>query len=405
MKRIAFALIVLLGSLPGYATIDKKLLKLRLYEVASALADETTVYFDAGITSPYIFPEDAQKQFNSNPQWPQVYSFSSDSIACFSNGYGELFTETTVRLGVRVSGNSQYIFSPTAVDRFDPTSIIRLEDRQLGVFHDLRVGSYAVFISQAGFLDDRFYLHISSPLVVQTTDANCSNTNGAITFLQDTSVVWSSVLLYDSNATLLGTLTNATDSFGFSNLNQGQYFCIFNYGVYQVSKPIRVNGRQVVSQVVVSNLNPVVGEVVTFNTVATNANQYNWNFGDGTIITGVANTQTSYVSPGTYRVVATMWNQFGCTDSTVLFVNVSPFSNLESTENDKNVRLYATGGRIHFDAENPKQLYLFSIAGQLMHSISVVNQNVTDIPSGLSGLYIVALQTNQGLYYQKLILR
>jgi hypothetical protein len=95
--------------------------------------DETTIYLDYGTTALYNWQEDAKKIFNSSPLVPQIYSLTSDNQACFINGFGPFLNTTIITLGVKTDSAGSFRISASQIDKFDPTSIIRLEDRELGL--------------------------------------------------------------------------------------------------------------------------------------------------------------------------------------------------------------------------------------------------------------------------------
>lgn len=404
MKRFLSYSLLALSFLQSFATVEKKQLKIRIIEQATSLLDETSVYLDDGISSTYIFPEDAPKQFSSNPLWPQIYSFTSDSVACYSNGFGNFVSTTVIALGVRVNGGSVYSFTATTIDKFDPTSIIRLEDRVLGIFHDLRGGSYSVQLSQTQFINDRFFIHVSYPAVVTTTDADCNNTNGSINIVQDNSVSWTNCSLYDSTSNLLGTYANINGAFNFNGLVDGNYYLVFTYHNYVVTKVIHVTGRQVISQVVVSNLTPVVGEVVTFNTVSSNATSFNWDFGDGSVTTGVANTETTYGLPGTYRVVVNMWNSYGCSDSTVLTIVVGAATSVTAVADSKPNFYYSSQ---HIFIQHTAQCFfrLIDLSGRVVLEKPLVESTHSfAVSDDLKGIFIAEIADANSSFRKKLLL-
>ena len=141
-----------------FATQDKKQLKVRLQAPAGTL-DEVTVYFDQGISTTYNYQEDAQKVFSGVAGVPVIYSPSSDNVPLSINGFDNLTAALTVPLVYDVDADGLYTFSAPLVNNFDPSSIVRIEDRALGVEHDLRAGAFTVQLLANDPGTNRFFIH------------------------------------------------------------------------------------------------------------------------------------------------------------------------------------------------------------------------------------------------------
>lgn len=62
--------------------------------------------------------------------------------------------------------------------------------------------------------------------------------------------------------------------------------------------------------------------IVTFTDVSQNAVAWNWNFGDGNT-SNIQNPINTYLANGTYTIIQTVFDQFGCSASTTKTVNIN----------------------------------------------------------------------------------
>ncbi|MBK8658413.1 MAG: PKD domain-containing protein [Bacteroidetes bacterium] len=89
-------------------------------------------------------------------------------------------------------------------------------------------------------------------------------------------------------------------------------------------KNITVGGANTIDATfTMSNSASEVYQDVTFSNSTPNAVDYEWEFGDGTIITGVANPVYSFSEPGVYTVTLTVTNSDGCTSTSTQTITIS----------------------------------------------------------------------------------
>ena len=326
MKKIGLLfLLISYFSNSTFANVGKKQIRLRLLDTLSTVYDETNIYLDLGSTPAYLYPEDGQKIVDTSSGAPYIYSFTSNNVTCFSNSYGSFTGPVNIPIGFRVGTSGTFRFMTTLLDNFDQTSIIQLEDKTLGIFHDLRLGDFELDFTQAQTDDNRFVLHISYPAIITTADADCNNANAIITVTQDTSIAWSLCALYDDSLNQLGSFTNINGVFNFSLLPEGDYNLVFGFGVYSTIVPVSVSGHQILVNATASKYYANVNEFIHFSAFTSHVNDYVWDFGDGTIITGVANTDNYYPTAGEYLVSVTCSNSYGCSaeDTFSVFIATS----------------------------------------------------------------------------------
>ncbi|MFN8286676.1 MAG: PKD domain-containing protein [Chitinophagales bacterium] len=399
----------LLVSYYSFAAVDSKVVRLRIQDGQTGFADDATVYLDAGTSPAYLGNEDIDKVMNVNPWIPQIYTLTTDSVACMSNANGPFYQSVIIPVGFKVSDSSLYRISANLLQNFDPTTIIRLEDRQLGVMHDLRNGFYSFYVGQAVQDNYRFYLHISYPTAVSTTQAGCNNNNGKIQLVQDTSLVWNSCQLYDASNNLINSFYNITGNFEFTLLSEGNYSVAFTYNTYTTNVPVFVDGNQVITTITINKDTVAVNEPIQFSASTQNTTSYLWDFGEGTTITGVANPTMSYTAVGIYTVILTTANSYGCVDSESVAIAVveTPVESGISDNSIKNFKLRVDGKTLQvLNAEGTKaDLQLYTTTGSLLLTEtiegSVSTLGLDRLPAGI---YIAALSNSKGRMAQKFVL-
>lgn len=407
MKKIlVFALLIVVIATQAFAA-GKKQVKLRITEVSTAIFDETSVNLDLGVRQ-YTFPEDGQKVFDTSSSAPNIYSFSGDMVACFSNSYGAFAPGTIVPLGIKTEGHGLYSIRATLLDNFDPTSIIRLEDRQQSVFHNLRDGDYLFLLNQFTQNNNRFFLHISYPIAITSIDAGCSNNDGVISVAQDPSISWDTVKLLNDTGRLVYTNTNATGNFTFGTLPFGHYNLVYEYGSYTAGNDIYVNGWSINNEITASTIYAGVYQPIDFFSNSIHTGDYNWNFGDGSEIEGVANPDYAYTQPGTYQVTLVSSNSYGCSSTATITVYISEATGVvKINDTDVRINLQNRSLQILFNRqiENGYSVQLFNTVGQSVQQ-QPLNQTETNIDLGnmAAGVYIVRVANANGALAKKIVL-
>ncbi len=408
MKKVSVVSLLLFVLVLHTFAVGKREVTLRLTETSTFIFDETTVYLDLG-TSPFNSTEDGQKIFDTSSSAPLIYSFSSDNVSCFSNSYGNLVPNTIIPLGFKVSGNGFYSIRASLIDNFDPASIIRLEDRKLGVFYDLRQGNYNITINQATQDDARFFLHVSTPPVITVTSARCNNDDGAITVAPDLSVRWSSVTFYDDSFNLIVSYNNVTTNVGYGSFSFGDYNVVFALGNYTTIKPVYVDGESVSVEVSATTTHTSVGQPVQFFAAATNTTNYLWDFGEGSQIGGIVNPTFSFDQAGVYDVTVVCSNAYGCSYTQHITIIVDEATSLAPVA-EEGISVTAQNKNLNVIFSKPLEsnynLQVFNSVGQQFLSAPLTKgANTIDLSHLASGVYIAHLSNEQGAFSKKIVLQ
>lgn len=397
MKGLIFTTLFACVATCAFATQDKKQLKLRV-QGQNGQVDQTTIYFDNGINGNFVNDEDASKLFSGLEGVPVIYSLSQDGRACNINGFSSLSQTETVNYGVDVDADGQYTFTTPLFDNFDATTIVRLEDRQTGIFTDLRTNFYQANILADEAATGRFFLHVSTPLTVASSPAGCLNNDGIVSVdAADATIQWDRAELYNSANQVINTYNAVNGTFNFDSLEAGDYFLVLTYGSYSTTKNFTITTNQIQAVIEASDIYTFTQTDVDFHAIAENANRFEWDFGEGTWIIGVANPTLAFYEPGTFNVTMKCSNQFGCQANANIDIHVEQAvaTGIEEAE-EQPVTLVTAGKQvtINMNAElaSDATVFAYNLLGQ-----TVVNQQLSNLSTVIgfdeqpAGYYLVSI--------------
>lgn len=409
MRIFTTILLLLAVSATAFASQNKKQVKLRI-QASTGNLDETSIYFDQGINNIYNYQEDAQKVLSGVAGVPVIYSITSDNVHCSINGYSELANTEEVSIGVMVDVSATYNITCPLLDNFSPTSIITLEDRQIGRFIDLRTNFYQVFIDSGAAAEGRFYLHVSYPSTISSTVAGCSNDDAQISVLTDTTVTWDTYELYDAANNLITSYNNVHSNVNFTGLAQGTYYFVCKYGAYNTTQAIQINGNYLQAGINASATQVATYENISFSAIANNANHFEWDFGDGTLINGVAHPDLAYYEPGIYTVTLHCSNDQGCSDDATIQIIVSQSQATGITETEsKEISVTATNRSITVNLNTVENkgatLQVYNLLGQPV-SNTAINSSITNISLDTqpSGYYLVSVKNGNSMTTKRIFI-
>ena len=394
MKSAIFTIVFLGLSLSSFATTGKKQLHLEITS-QHGFSDQTTIYFDLGISPGFQSAEDAPKIMSSVPGVPNIYSLSSDNVKCSVNGYSPLTQSAVVGIGLLIDSAAQYTFRLPQQDNFDSTSLIILEDRKLNVFTELQINFYQVQLTPED-TSGRFFLHVTSAVQSNTVTAGCDNNNGEITLSADNSIPWNSISL-SYNYSLLNSYQNAEGQLSFNNLAEGTYNITFNYNGYIATKNIFVPGNYITTSISASSQNVAVGETISFSSTTINTTSYAWQFGDSTTETGVQNPTYFYYIPGVFTVTLTCSNHEGCSAVAQTTITVTETTGIINPAT-KELCVINPGAKtiqviMNYPVLSNAELQIYNILGQSIYTglitASEMQVSLSDQPPGI---YLVTVK-------------
>lgn len=411
MRGLIFTTLFVCLATSLFATQDKKQLKLRL-QGQNGQVDQTTIYFDNGISSSFVTDEDAPKIYSGLEGVPVIYSLTQEGRECAINGFSPLSTTETVEYGVDVDIDGQYTFTVPLFDGFETTSIVRLEDRLNGTFTDLRTNFYQTNILASEAARGRFFLHVSTPITVASAAAGCQNNDGVISVnAEDNTIAWDLCELYNSDNELMGTYSDINGIFDFDSLSAGSYYMVLVYGTYSTTQSFSITTNQIIADIEASEIHTFTNKDVDFHAIADNANRFEWDFGEGTWIIGVANPTLAFYEPGTYNVTMNCSNQHGCHANATITIHVEQAisTGIEEVSGEK-VTVSAIGKNvtvnINAELKNDATVNVYNLLGQ-----NIYNRPVTSIVTAIgfdeqpAGYYLVAVKNGEKVKTSKIYIQ
>ncbi len=243
MKTTSLSLfgLAMILSIASFASADKQILQLTVTDQSSRQMDVTTVYFAAGATASYAFPQDVRKNIDSAGDRPQIFSLTSDGVACTSNGAGQLAATTIIPLSIYATAGLTYTIAMPQSFNFNGTTQMLLEDRLTGKVTNLRESAATVKIVHYGLVNNRFYLHVTAPVSITTLAAAGSTGSGAVAIAQDSSAHWTSCVVFDAAFHRVAAYENVAGNLSFTGLAPGKYEVAFISNTYRAHESVSIN--------------------------------------------------------------------------------------------------------------------------------------------------------------------
>jgi len=332
---------------------------------STGLLDKTTVAFNTNATDGFDNNFDADKIYGDLSRHT-LYSMNHNRSMAI-NVLNSVSTTSTVPVGFEPGTGGNYSFAFNGINTFDPTSYVFLEDVQAGTMTDVRSGAYN-FTSTISDNWDRFVLHFTPPAVINSVNASCTSM-GLISVTQPGTANWNYQLKDNTGAVIASGMLNESSPLSV-NAQAGTYtLTLIDNNNYTVTKNIVVSGAQDItaSFSTPSNTATVQSEI-SFSSTSQNASNYSWNFGDGTIISGLANATHSYTTPGTYNVSLTVTNATGCSSSVSQTITISGIATGIGTVTSDVISMWSNAGHIYVDFTQAGKvdavIRIFDVLGQ-----------------------------------------
>jgi hypothetical protein len=365
------------------------------------LSNEALLAFGEQATDGYDDLYDAKKIAGS--QNIALYTSAGD-LNFAIQAMSALTTSKIVPVGFDAALAGNYSFSIANIEGIDPSVVVYLEDRQEGVFHNLRVSNYDVAIGAATNGSERFLLHFSAPIEVSATAETCSSNDGSIE-VSANELAWSYVLKTANNVPVAnGFVANSAQT--INNLSGGVYLLEFSFDGYTAIKTIEVMASAPVQAAVSGTSNVSVNEVATFASISTGATSISWNFGDGSSdVTGNVVDHT-FLSPGIYVVTLTVSNNVCVSQSTFEVVVDQDVTGLSDVSvND--IRLFPNPANesVTLVSDGKGFVQVVDMNGRLVATQALNSERVVSLStSALSnGVYLVQLIHDGSIATRRLV--
>jgi hypothetical protein len=238
----------------------------------------------------------------------------------------ELNMDRAIQIGVEgIAGNQT--FSLKTIDGISETAQIILEDTKLGSFHNLRsVQSYSYdFNPQTDQF--RFKLHFKPEVEFTTSTESCVQNDGELIIHSPSATTWNYVVSNSAGQTI-DSGADFSGDLSIGNLDGGVYtIALSNVFGTQLHQAVEIaSGAPVLATIIASaNQVDVNDGFVQFSAQVQGASDITWDFGDGSIVTGVMTPAHIYTLPGTYTVTFIASN-VTCMDVQTMEITVKDIS-------------------------------------------------------------------------------
>jgi hypothetical protein len=356
-------------------------------------ADATYVKFDANATPAYDLGYDVEKILGGHKQ-PRLFTYQSaiPDTRLAVNAIADGAQNNTVPMQLLPGQSGSLTLEAHGVSSFDPTQYIFLEDKVTATMQDLRANPNYSFNMNTTENPDRFVLHFTPAAQFSTTDVSC-NTPGTIDVVQPGDASWSYAIT-DAAYNMIGSgmLDNA-HPVSVAAPAAGVYtITMVDNNGYVVVKNITING----SSAAVAGFTPSstlvsTSEDVTFTSSSANATSYVWEFGDGSIITGVANPTYSYQTEGTYVVTLTVTSPDGCVSTSSQTIVVSKVSSVANVVNQP-ITTWSAGNKVYVDFSKQKNV------NATIEVYNILGQQLVNDKFGKSSIYVKEIADMEAAY-------
>ncbi len=276
------------------------------------------------------FKEDATD--GNDPQYDATKLRGNADIAMYSKignedfaiqALSQLTVDKTIQIGIEASSNGTQVFRLKQVENLPETAQIILEDRKLGIFHNLRNNPEYSYDYVASTDTLRFSLHFKPEVIMSASTESCVQNDGEIIINSPSSTPWTYHVTTQSGVNVSqgenfsGTTTvhNLAGGIYFISLNN-QFGSTINQAIEVASgSPVVATASAITPMVELSNAE------VSFTASIQGANESTWDFGDGTIVTGILNPVHVYTAAGSYTVTFIASNST-CMDVKTMVVTV-----------------------------------------------------------------------------------
>jgi hypothetical protein len=299
---------------------------IRLKMVGGLGADETIVYFDQQATDNYDPNFDAVKMLSGNPGVPNIYSrIGEDDFSI--NVMGAFNADKSIPIIMNITRNGVYTVTVVELKYLEPTTMVYLEDRLQNKFYNLRLETVLNFNFTSAMIQNRFFLHYKVPVQFSTVNETCRQNDGVVKFNNPSDNPWDVTLLSADGLTQLATAPAIIGEHLFVGLDGGNY----NLSVvkatdgYSQMIPVSISSALALDPGFSAPQEPVMtGAPAQFVANQTGENlTYNWDMGDGTLLTGSSTVEHFYTAPGVYTITLLLGDGT-CSDASQFSLVVLP---------------------------------------------------------------------------------
>lgn len=344
--------------------------------------DKTLIAFDESFNDDFDKGYDAMKLYN-DAGVPSMYVKSGSEQRAINALPPVSGNTRSVPLSILITASGTHTFSFSGMEDFPSTVVIWLEDLKTGTWTNLRLANSYSFSANVGDDNDRFILHFTPPVLMNTAASSCAGNDGQISLTIPQGIDWS-YTIQNSQGSVISRQSGVMGNVIANGLSAGNYTVTLIYdGSYRVTEMLPVPGAMMVSADFTPSLDNLnAGESVQFENLSTGATDYEWNFGDGTVITGVAEPMHSYLHEGTYTVTLRAFNG-DCEDVMQTIVRVNKLSVGINNAAENKLQAYSFNGTVFLNFEFAKtedaEVTILNLLGQQIYRCEMKTEGARQI--------------------------
>lgn len=358
--------------------------------------NETLIAFKQDATDGADLAYDAKK-LPGNEDLAFFTKISNENYAI--QALAELNMDKVIQLGIMASTAGQQTISIKHIDGLTNTAQVILEDTKTGSFTNLRIQNEYTYSFNPVTDENRFRLHFKPEVTFSTSTESCIQNDGELIINSPSNTSWEYTVT-SSTGELIAESEAFTGTESINGLNGGVYIISMsnNFGT-QISQAVEIaSGAPVLAAIEASETNIDLNEgFIQFTSQVQGASDITWDFGDGSIVAGVANPTHIYTQPGTYTVTFIASN-VTCMDVKTIEITVRDLSTGISSVGTQVFSMYPNPAsdvasiKLNLP-EREKEISLFLVdgSGKLVKSVTfnqvdamgTLNLDVSDVATGV----------------------